>query len=191
MSRIRDREGRIKLISPTHCRLEKGLYPIHDLRLVIEQPLFTPEAAAVADEVAFGADDAVAGNDDDDIVLAVRGGRGADGLGIAEAAGEFEIAERFPEGDGGEFGPNALLEGGTFLADGEVEDAALSLEILDQLFDALDDEGRDGALEAGVFCFGCIEVVDEADLVDVGRSASHAEQSQGGLVVGRGDVQRS
>jgi len=134
---------------------------------MVEQPFFAPEAAAVAYEVAFGAYDAVAGNDDDDIIFSVGGCRGADGLGVAEAAGELEIAERFTEGDGGELGPNALLEGGAFLADGEVEDAALALKILDQLFDALDDEGRHGALEAGVFCFGSIEVVYEADLADV------------------------
>ena len=135
---------------------------------MVEQPFFAPEAAAVAYEVAFGAYDAVAGNDDDDIIFSVGGCRGADGLGVAEAAGELEIAERFTEGDGGELGPNALLEGGAFLADGEVEDAALALTILDQLFDALNDEGWDGAPEAGVFCFGSIEVVDKTDLVDVG-----------------------
>jgi hypothetical protein len=69
----------------------------------------------------------VAGDDDDDIVLSVGGSRGADGLGIAEAAGELEIAEGLSERDGGEFGPDALLEGGTFLADREVKDAALAL----------------------------------------------------------------
>jgi hypothetical protein len=135
---------------------------------VVKQPFFAPQAAAVAHEIAFGSDDAVAGDDNDDIIFSVGGSRGADGLGIAETAGEFEVAEGLSEGDGGEFAPNALLERGTFLADRKVKDAALALEILDQLFDALDDKGWDGAQEAGLFCLGIIEVVDKADLVDVG-----------------------
>jgi hypothetical protein len=135
---------------------------------MIEQPFFAPQAAAVADEVAFGTDDAMAGDDDHDIVLSVGGSRGADGLGIAEAAGELEIAEGLSKGDGSKFSPDALLEGGTFLADRKIKDAALALKILDQLFDALDDEGWNGAPEAGLFCFGIVKVVDKADLVYVG-----------------------
>ena len=102
---------------------------------MVEQPFFAPQATTVADEVAFGTDDAVAGNDDDDIVLSVGGSCGADGLGVAEAAGEFEVAEGLSKGDGGEFRPDALLERGTFLANRKVKDAALPLEISDQLLD--------------------------------------------------------
>ena len=49
-----------------------------------QQPLLTPEAAAVAGELraTAAADDAVAGHDDGDRVAAVGGADGAHGLGV-------------------------------------------------------------------------------------------------------------
>jgi len=158
---------------------KQRLHPVHDLCLVIEEPFFTPETAGVADEIAFGADDAVAGDDDSDIVLAIGGGGGADRLGIAETAGHLEIADGLTKGDGGELVPDALLEGGAVLGNGKFKNTALTLEILDQLFDALDDHGGHGALEAGMAGFRIIEVVDKADLIDIGVRAADAEQAQG------------
>lgn len=146
---------------------------------MVEEPFFAPEAAGIAYEVAFGADDAVTGDDDGDIVLTVCGGGGADGLGIAEAAGQFEIADGLPKGDGGELVPYPLLKGRAVLGDGEVEDAALPLKILDHLFDALDDQGSHRALEARVMIFSVVEMVYEADLVDIGICSPDTEKTKG------------
>ena len=51
-----------------------------------QEPLFAPEAAAVAGEFweAAAADDAVAGYDDGDRVTAVGGADGAHGLGVVD-----------------------------------------------------------------------------------------------------------
>lgn len=146
---------------------------------MVEEPFLSPETAGIADEVAFGADDTVTRDDDGDVVPAVGGGGGADRLGIAETAGHFEVTNGLAKGDCRQFVPDALLERGAVLGHGKIEDAALSLEILDQLFDALDHHGGNGAVEAGMLHFCVVKMVDKADLIDIGSRAADAEQAQG------------
>ena len=160
---------------PSTGGLKQGLNPVHDLVLVFEQPFFSPETAAISDQVFFGPDDAVTGYDDDDVIPSVGGCRGADSPGITEPAGQFEIAERFSEGNSRQLVPHPLLKGRTALADGEIEDASLSLEILDQLFDTLDDHGCNRPLEIGAAQLELFEMVDKADLADIGVRAADAE----------------
>ena len=59
-----------------------------------QEPLFAPEAAAVAGELRAGAaaDDAVAGHDDGDGVAAVGGADGAHGLGVVDGVGDGLVA---------------------------------------------------------------------------------------------------
>ena len=54
--------------------------------LVAQEPLFAPEAAAVAGELcgAAAADDAVERHDDGDRIAAVSGADGAHGLGVVD-----------------------------------------------------------------------------------------------------------
>src|SRR3954447_7579384 len=59
-----------------------------------EQEPLAVQAAAVARELAVGADDAVAGDDDRDGVAAVRGADGAWCVGRAHTPGDFAIGDR-------------------------------------------------------------------------------------------------
>ena len=60
----------------------------------VEQVLLRRQAAAVADEGAVGADDAVAGHDDADRVAAVGQAHGAGGVGLADPGGELRRSDR-------------------------------------------------------------------------------------------------
>ena len=157
---------------------------------MVKEPFFPPETTGIAHQVAFGADDAMARDDDGDIVLAIGGGSGANRLGIAETTGHFEIADGLTKGDGGELIPDTLLERGAFLVDGEIKDAALSLEILNQLFGALDDHGADRPLPTTALVFRVFEVIDKADLTDISIRTPDAQQAERGLVIRRSEGQR-
>ena len=158
---------------------------------MVQQPFLSPEAAGIAYEIPFRADHAVAGNDDGYIVPAIGRGGGADAFGIAQPAGHVEVAEGFAEGDRCQLVPDLLLEGSTILGNGKFKDPSLSLEILDKLFDALDDHGRDGALQFAGWFDGPVEVVYEADLIDIRFRSADAEEAQGRLIIGRYYLQRS
>lgn len=60
---------------------------------MLEQPALLVEAAGVAGERAVGADDAVAGDDDGDAVLAVRGADGAIGADASDGARDVAIGD--------------------------------------------------------------------------------------------------
>jgi len=120
----------------------------------------------------------VTGDDDGEVIPAVGGGGGPDAFGVAQSAGHVEVADGLAEGDGSKFIPDLLLEGRALLVNRKVEDPSLSLEVLYQLFDALYDHGRDGALQLTRAVDGPVQVVYKADLADVGVRSAYPEKAQ-------------
>src|SRR2546423_6701304 len=81
-----------------------------DAGLEVQQRALAVEAAAEARERAVGADHAVARDDHRDRVAAVGEADGADGPGVAEAAGERAVGGRLAGRDLAQHRPHALLE---------------------------------------------------------------------------------
>src|SRR5437660_5640870 len=79
---------------------------------MLQEPLLAAEPAAIAGQAAVRADDAVAGHDDADRVLAVGQADCAHRLGLADAAGQFGVADRAAALDARQRPPHAFLEGG-------------------------------------------------------------------------------
>src|SRR5690606_41414813 len=77
-----------------------------------EQDLLAGQAAAVADEGAVRADEAVAGGDDGDRVAVVGGAHGAGGARGVQRAGDVAVARGAPVGDRRQPPPDLELEGG-------------------------------------------------------------------------------
>ena len=100
---------------------------------MIEQPLLPPPAAAVAAERTVGPDDAVAGNDDGDLVLAVDAADGADGAGRSDAARHVGVRPRLAVWDLAERLPRGELERRAALLQRQVEVAPRAGEVLAQL----------------------------------------------------------
>ena len=91
------------------------------------------EAAAVADEGAVLAYDAVAGDDDGDGVAAVGEADGAAGGGAADGVGDLAVGACLAVGDVGELCPYAVVEVGSAGVEGDGEAAAGACEVLVQL----------------------------------------------------------
>src|SRR5215207_10009892 len=113
-----------------------------DLRLVGEQRPLALEPAAVADERAVGADDAVARDDDRDRVAAVGETDRAHGARVAELVGERTVGRRLAVGDLEQQRPHALLEGRSGRAELELELRALAGEVLGELPGGPGERGR-------------------------------------------------
>src|SRR5271157_4420528 len=64
--------------------------------LVLEQPAFARQAAAIAGQPAIAADDAMARHNDTDGIAPVGEPHGPDGFGFADAFGERTITECRP-----------------------------------------------------------------------------------------------
>src|SRR5690606_17863876 len=79
-------------------------------------------------------DDAVAGDDDGDGVLAVGQSHGADCLGSADAFGDVFVADGYAIGDFRQRLPDALLKGSALGARWQIEVAQFAGEISPQLF---------------------------------------------------------
>ena len=79
---------------------------------MLEQPLLARQAAAVAGQRAVRADDAMAGHDDADRVLAVGQARRAHRLGLADAPRQLGVADGLAAPDLAQRPPDALLERG-------------------------------------------------------------------------------
>src|SRR3569833_2790023 len=131
------------------------------------------------------------GDHDGDIVPTVGSGGGAYAFRVTEPAGHVQVAEGFAKGDRGQLIPDLLLESSAVLGNGKVESASLPLEVLYQLFDALDDHGRDGTLQCAVRVDGPVEIVYITDLIDIRLRSADAEEAEGRLVIGRYYLQRS
>ena len=89
--------------------------------LVVEQPLLAPQLAAVADERAVNADDAVAGHQDRDLVRAIGTGDGAHSGGTPDALRDLTVAARLAAGDLAQGRPYLRGERRATLDDARVE----------------------------------------------------------------------
>src|SRR6266540_3442346 len=104
-----------------------------DRFFVIKEPLLAPAAAAVAAERPVGADDAVTGDEDGDLVLAVDAPNRADGAGRTHAARHVGVGPRLAIRDLAECLPGRQLERGAALLQRQIEVAPRAGEILAQL----------------------------------------------------------
>lgn len=90
--------------------------------LMVEEPAFALDAAAVSGERSIGSDDAVAGHNDRDRIGAVGCAYGSHGIGMADLRGELAVGGRFSAGNGAEGAPHLLLKGCAAGVDLEVID---------------------------------------------------------------------
>ena len=90
-----------------------------------QEPLFAPEAAAVAGELRAGAaaDDAVAGDDYGDRVAAVSGADCAHGLGVVDSVGDGLVAGGLAVADAEKLLPDLALKRGAVQGQGQIEAA--------------------------------------------------------------------
>src|SRR5262249_25079385 len=123
-----------------------------DASFEVEQKLLSPQAAAVAAELAAFVDDAVAGDDDGDAVGAVGSADRTLSRGGADRAGDVFVRPRFAVGDSQEFVPQALLERCARINERYAEPLELAGEVVFQLVLKLVEipvaAGHDGATEA-------------------------------------------
>jgi hypothetical protein len=117
--------------------LKQRLHPIPKLPLMGEQPFFTPEVAAITYQFSAAANNAVAGNDDRNIITAVGCAYRSYGFGIADSFTEFQVTDRFPVRDVQQFFPDDLPEIRSFLLKRQIEYPAGTGEILTQLNNGL------------------------------------------------------
>src|SRR5688500_10772846 len=103
------------------------------IAFVIEQPLLAPAAAGVARELAVGADDAMARDDNGELVPAVGRSDGAHRCGGTDGLRDVTVRSRFAKGDRGEHPPDAMIERGPALQERKVERVARAGEILGEL----------------------------------------------------------
>src|SRR5205809_4065930 len=101
--------------------------------LVLEEPALPVQTAAESCELAPGADDAVAGHDDGNGVLAVGGADGAGQADVAEAARDLAVAARDAERDRAKLLPHAQLEGGAGWVQRQIERGAGAGEVFGEL----------------------------------------------------------
>ena len=73
--------------------LGQGAKEVRGALFVVQQPFLAPDAAAVAAQRPVGADDAVAGDDDRQAVVAVGAAHGAGGAGAATSCAirEYDV----------------------------------------------------------------------------------------------------
>src|SRR4051794_40074955 len=89
---------------------EKAWFRSRRLTFPGEQPLLFVHAAGVAREFAVGADHAMARHDDRNGIAAIRVAHGTGARRLADAPGEFGIADRLPERDAQQLLPDSLLK---------------------------------------------------------------------------------
>src|SRR5690349_10651810 len=99
----------------------------------IEERALAPQSPAVADELAVRPDDAMAWDDDDDRIRAVRGSDGASGGRITDASRELAVRDRLSVGDVQQRVPDAHVERRPLRPKGDLERLALSVEVLAEL----------------------------------------------------------
>ena len=151
-----------------------------------EEGGFAGEAAGVAGEGAVLAEDAVAGDDPAEGVASGGGADGAVGAGGAEAAGDFAVGAGVAVGDGGDFVPDAELEGGAVEVDGEVEGAALAGGDLLKLEAGLGEEGVVLLFEPAGGDSGGVGAVGEGEAGEFFVAGGEEEGAERGLEVGVG-----
>src|SRR3954454_9836926 len=117
-------------LTPVLPRLRYSMQRTYPL-LVFEQGPLGVQPAGVARQRAVGADHAVAGDDDRDLVAAVGP---PDGPGrAAELGRELPVGPRDAVGDRPQLGPHRELERGAALRERELERGALAREVLVEL----------------------------------------------------------
>lgn len=158
---------------------EECLHTVGDLELVLEQPFFTPHAAAITYKGFVAADHAVAGDDDGDIVASVRACRRPDHFGIPEAFGEVHVADGASIGDLLQFAPYARLEFSALLVNGKIEFAAGAMKIFDQLFGALVHDLCNARLAVGKL----VGIVDKTQLPDIAVCTTDLQHADRAFVV--------
>src|SRR3954471_4867212 len=92
-----------------------------DAGLVVQQRALAAQAAAEPGERAVRADHAMARDDHRDRLAAVGEAALADGLRIAQLAGDRAVGGRLPVGDLPQHRPHALLEDGALRRERQVE----------------------------------------------------------------------
>jgi len=106
-------------------------------RLVVQQPLLHPQAAAVADEAAVGSDDPVTGDHYRERVLVVRHAHGPARLRIADPGRDRAVALGLRKTDVLKRPPDFQLEVGPFRRERQIELGQLSGEVRLELFETL------------------------------------------------------
>ncbi len=106
-------------------------------RFVSQESFFNRQAAAVADQFPVTSDDAVAGHDNREGVLSVRGPDCACGAGASDSLSDLSVGYRvsvryIPEGL-----PDLELKLGTFRVEADLERLSFSGKVLIQLLDRL------------------------------------------------------
>lgn len=105
--------------------------------LVLQQPFFTPYTAGVANQRFITANNAVAGYNYGNIILAVGSSYGPYGFGIAHPFRLFKIADGFTKRYVYQFVPHLLLKLGAVLVYGNIKNFALAVKKFNQLFRTL------------------------------------------------------
>src|SRR5947209_822584 len=104
-----------------------------DVALQVEQPALAVDAAAVPGQLAVAADDAVAGNDDGDRVLAVGQPDGAAGFGVADPLGQLAVGDGLAVGNVCKCLPYPPLEQRAGRRQRQLEGRAPAVEVLVEL----------------------------------------------------------
>ncbi len=105
---------------------------------MFQQPFFSPESASITHQVAIGANNPVTRDDDGHIIFSIGIRNSSCGFSITRSPGQFKIADGFCKRYLHQFRPHSLLKCGAGLVDRKVELSALTIEIFNQLFNALD-----------------------------------------------------
>ena len=108
-----------------------------DLHLVFQQPSLSPKPAAITYQVAIGPDHAMAGNNDRYIISSIRAGYGPCGFGIAGLTCQVKITDGLAIGNSEQEVPDLFLKRSAFLVEDQFKYSSFSMEILYQLFNAL------------------------------------------------------
>ena len=112
---------------------------------MFKQPFFAPQSAAVSDQLAVFADDAVTGYHDGDRVAAVGGADGPDGGRPPHASGNVLVGCNAAIRHCLQLPPDLLLEIGSFKRHFKIEFAAFAGEVIGHLSNGLGNQRDSGA----------------------------------------------
>src|SRR5579862_4424084 len=122
--------------------LKQRLHAIGNFRLVFKQPFLSPNSSRISYEIIFCSNYPVTWHHNGNIVFAVCGSCRANCLGITQATRQLDVTNRLSERDSKKLIPNAFLKFGAGLVKRKIKSPSLTMKILDQLFNTVDDHRR-------------------------------------------------
>jgi len=146
---------------------------------VLQQPFFAPQAAGIAYQGFIAANNAVAGYYYRNIVLAVGGGYGAYGFGIAHPFRLFKIADGSAKRYVYKLVPYPLLKVGTLLVYWYIKGFALTVKKLNQLFRTLVHHFTNARLTMR----NLVGFIYKGQLTNIGVRAANLQHPQRALVI--------